>query len=102
MSFELRVALYAAATGGTVITGAFMMPPLTSGESAPLVGIASEGFEEAQSAEFSFCRRANVPADCACFARRAGIIISNETPRVPGMIYPSKEQLARDQALIAC
>lgn len=102
MEFSPRFALVALLVLPAIIYLIFMMPPLTSGGGGPLPGVSQAELEQAVNAEYAYCRASDTNVDCACFAQKSGVILSSNGPRVQGLVYAEKRDLARGQAEDGC
>lgn len=85
-----------------VLVGNFSLPALTTDTSSTAGEAVSARFERMVVQEFSFCQSLGPEVDCACFAERSTIVMMNETPRIRGVVYPAKSELARGQAELDC
>lgn len=81
-----------------------LFPPLTSFE-APVLSRAQTGSAPASvlvDNGFSYCSETMSEVDCACFAMKAGEILSKDRKRAIGWRYADPWKLAEGQASETC
>ena len=82
-----------------VLAAAFSFAPLTGGTSGTS---QSEEYLMRASSERSFCASNLSNVNCVCFGHISGLILSDEQPKVLGVRYANREDLARRQAIGSC
>lgn len=83
-----------------LVSGIQLLPPLTEG-GLPR-SVPPYGAESAPDDPEAWCR-ANLPGvNCACFAQKAGEVMSEPHEPIPGMAYANRWELARTQAGDGC
>ncbi len=84
---------------GSALVIGFSFPALTTsggGRSNTVI------VQEKLTQERAHCEAFGDGADCACFAKTAGYILSHDQPEVYGFNYADRQDLARDQASSDC
>ncbi|WP_299409202.1 hypothetical protein [uncultured Roseobacter sp.] len=99
MAGESAFSLYVAAGIACVVVVGFLFPPLTT--RGPAVE-ADAAYQTHVIGELAYCRSNRSDVNCACFARKAGHIMSFEGPQVRGFVYADRSELARGQAGNSC
>lgn len=100
---QTRWLTYAAilSTVAVLVAGVSTLPPLTQGGlprgGTPVVNAASAPADPA-----AFCRETLDGVNCACFAKKAGEVMSAPHDPVPGLAYADRWDLARSQAGDSC
>ena len=90
--------------GALAIAGASVFPPLTAWE-APAATQARARDVPAHVLKdngLQWCRQSLPGVDCACFARKAGEVLTDGRDRAAGWSYADTWDLARDQAAGSC
>lgn len=99
---DIPIFLAVAGFVSVAIVGASAMPPLTSGGGGSSAATDQEMFEQTVSLERSYCRDLGGRTNCECFANKSSVILTSQTQRVPGLVYPERHTLARSQAKASC
>lgn len=102
MHQDIQILLAVSGFVCAAIVGASAMPPLTARGGNSPASTSQEAFERTVTLERSYCRKLGGGTNCECFANKSSVILTNEEPRVPGMIYPERRALARSQAKASC
>ena len=90
-------------SGGVVVMyGVFSVPALTSGSISMSFGGSQAELDTAISEELDYCRNQVNNFSCQCFSKLSGTILAHSEPRVHGVVYADKQQLARGQASRSC
>ena len=84
------------------VYGAFSATPLTTVQESSENTVSPEEFERTVSQEYTHCRSRGDGVNCACFANKSGTILTSNAPRMRGMVYADKQDLARMQAERSC
>ncbi|MBV7393934.1 hypothetical protein [Mameliella sediminis] len=99
----IRWFTYAAvlASVALLVAGVNRLPPLTQG-GLPRTGSPPPGLATAPADPALWCRSNLTDVDCACFAQKAGEVMSTAHEPVQGMAYANRWDLARAQAGQSC
>ncbi|WP_417208123.1 hypothetical protein [Antarctobacter sp.] len=94
---------YAAILGtvALLVAGVSTLPPLTEG-GLPRSGPPPYGAASAPADPEAFCRATLEGVNCACFAQKAGEVMSAPHKPVQGLAYANRWDLARAQAGESC
>jgi hypothetical protein len=102
MSQDYRISLYIVFVSVLVVCGVSFFPALTTKDTSGTTVANQVLFEAVFSEEFSYCQASPEKINCRCFAKISGMIQSDITPKVRGVVYADKQELARWQAAGSC
>ena len=98
---RIIMALGIVATTGLIVGGAQLLPPLTAPDPTEYRHVSDRALIH-QVDELAFCQDTLQGVDCGCFSYRASAVLRADQPRVRGMMYADKWQLAVAQASTSC
>lgn len=97
-----RILLCIVIVSGLIVYGVSFFPPLTTAGTEDPTSSTPTRFDAVFSQELAHCQKSSYDVNCRCFADISGTILAENNPRVPGVVYANKQELARGQAMGSC
>lgn len=98
--FKVYAAVGAIVATAVIVGGAQLLPPLT-GEPVDYRHVSDRATIHRVD-ERAFCQETMQGVDCGCFSYQASAILRADAPRIRGLAYADKWELAVAQAGAAC